>query len=208
MPLPRAHDLIWITESDLLESDDDLPDWVTHGWRRQLPLVVRRDRRDDGAIPVGVRGMARIQRAAAWVQPANVTRVVTPESLVIDVNKLLCSSFISQQPVQALVTLVGSGLPWQWGVTGSCAYALASDIPVMHADSDLDLLIRCDLPVQATTFNVFNNLLQTLPCRVDVQINTPLGGFSLSEWLRGGDVLLKTDRGPKRVNNPWILPKA
>lgn len=200
---PRAHDFIWISDRSALESDNVLPDWVNSSWRTALPLVVRRDQRADGAIPVGIRGLTRIQRAAAWVDPAAVVRVVTPESLVSDVNALLQSPFVSQQPVQALITLSSLQLPFPWGVTGSCAFALASDIPVMHADSDLDLLVRCDSPATPAQFLDFYDQLQRLPCRADVQINTPQGGFALSEWLRGGDVMLKTVTGPFRVREPW-----
>lgn len=59
---------------------------------------------------------------------------------------LLHSSFVSQPPVQALIMLAQRPWPWGWGVTGSCGYALATEIPVMHADSDLDLLVRCPQP--------------------------------------------------------------
>ncbi|RJT42123.1 malonate decarboxylase holo-ACP synthase [Rahnella woolbedingensis] len=203
---PRAHDFVWISDRSALQSDDTLPAWVNTGWRTSLPLVVRRDKRADGAIPVGIRGMIRIQRAAAWIDPAAVVRVVTPESLVSDVNTLLHSPFVSQQPVQALITLCSLQLPFPWGVTGSCAYALASDLPVMHADSDLDLLVRCDTLADPSLFSDFYDQLQRLPCRADVQINTPHGGFALSEWLRGGDVMLKTSSGPQLVRDPWRLP--
>lgn len=203
---PRAHDFVWIRDRSALQSDDELPAWVNTGWRSSLPLVVRRDQRADGAIPVGIRGMTRIQRAAAWVSPAAVVRVVTPESLVSDVNALLHSPFVSQQPVQALITLCSLQLPFPWGVTGSCAYALASDLPVMHADSDLDLLVRCDAPADPSQFSDFYDQLQRLPCRADVQITTPQGGFALSEWLRGGDIMLKTASGPVLVRDPWQSP--
>ncbi|WP_037033694.1 malonate decarboxylase holo-ACP synthase [Rahnella sp. WP5] len=203
---PRAHDFVWISDSSALQSDTTLPEWVNTGWRTALPLVVRRDKRADGAVPVGIRGLTRIQRAAAWIDPAAVERVVTPESLVSDVNALLHLPFVSQQPVQALITLCSLKLPFAWGVTGSCAYALASDLPVMHADSDLDLLVRCDTPAEPSQFSDFYNQLQRLPCRADVQINTPQGGFALSEWLRGGDIMLKTASGPLLVRDPWQLP--
>ena len=203
MSLPRPHDLVWSSQRPLAGQGDVLPDWVTHGWQTHLPLVVRRDRQQAHRLAVGIRGISRSQRAAAWLDPAHIVRVVTPQSLVADVNLLLSSAFVSQPPVQALIALVGMALPWSWGVTGSCGYALATDIPVMHASSDLDLMIRCDTPCQAEMFADFHRALAHLPCRTDVQINTPQGGFALSEWLRGGDVMLKTDFGPCLVRNPW-----
>jgi len=202
MSLPRAHDLIWIADRSALKSDETLPAWVKNG-QTHLPLVVRRDRREDGAIPVGVRGMTRIQRATAWVDPSAVVRVVTPESLVADPVSLLHSRFISLPPMQALITMASLKWPWAWGVTGSCAYTMASDIPAMHADSDLNLLVRCDQPVSRDVFASLDSTLQQLPCHAKVQINTPQGGFALDEWLRGGDVMLETERGPVQVSNPW-----
>ncbi|WP_369789490.1 malonate decarboxylase holo-ACP synthase [Rouxiella sp. WC2420] len=203
MDFPRAHDLVWSKQRPFAAEGQVLPDWVASGWQTHLPLVVRRDIHNSDCLPVGVRGISRSQRAAAWIDPAEVSRIVTPESLVADANRLLRSTFVSQQPVQALITLIGLRLPWVWGVTGSCGYALATDIPVMHADSDLDLLIRCDTAQPREEFSDFYRQLTLLPCRADVQINTPQGGFSLSEWLRGGSVLLKTACGPRLVDNPW-----
>jgi len=133
-------------------------------------------------------------------------RAVTPESLVSDINVLLHSPFVSQQPVQALITLCNLQLPFRWGVPGSCAHALASDLPGMPAASDLDLLVRCDAPVDSSQFSDFYDQLQRLPCRADVQITTPQGGFALSEWLRGGDIMLKTASGPLLVRDPWQPP--
>jgi len=45
--------------------------------------------------------------------------------------------------------------------------------------------------------------MPALPCRLDIQLETPLGGCALAEWLRGGKVLVKTAAGPIRVDNPW-----
>jgi len=47
-------------------------------------------------------------------------------------------------------------------------------------------------------------MVTQLPCRADTQIETPLGGFALTEWLREGRALLKTARGPRLVADPWV----
>ncbi|MBS0976476.1 phosphoribosyl-dephospho-CoA transferase MdcG domain-containing protein, partial [Serratia rubidaea] len=87
--------------------------------------------------------------------------------------------------------------------TGSCGYALATGLPVMHADSDLDLTVRCPQPVDRAALQALAQRLRTLPCRVDMQIETPHGGFALNEWLRDGRVLLKTNGGPYLTDAPW-----
>lgn len=136
---PRPHDLLWLNNANALLTVEEA--WVATQWHPGLPVVVRRDVNENHDIPVGVRGMKREQRAAGWVKAEAVSRVVTPEALT-DRERLLHSPFVSQPPVQAAILLTTFAWPWLWGITGSTGYALASEIPVLHADSDLDLLIR------------------------------------------------------------------
>lgn len=196
----RPHDLIWLTARDALEGITE--SWVDSVWHTGLPVVVRRDVDDTGRIPVGVRGLKRDQRAAGWVNAACVTRVVSPEDLSAQ-GDLLRSPFITQPPVQVALQLAQQAWPWTWGITGSTGYALATGIPVIHADSDLDLLIRAPQPLPAAAFERWQTQLSSALCRADTQVETPPGGFALNEWLRDGKALLKTHRGPRLVADPW-----
>uniref|UniRef100_A0A8H9YVT2 Malonate decarboxylase holo-ACP synthase n=1 Tax=Pseudomonas tritici TaxID=2745518 RepID=A0A8H9YVT2_9PSED len=196
----RPHDLIWLTARDALEGITE--SWVDSVWHTGLPVVVRRDVDDTGRIPVGVRGLKRDQRAAGWVNAACVTRVVSPEDLSAQ-GDLLRSPFITQPPVQVALQLAQQAWPWTWGITGSTGYALATGIPVIHADSDLDLLIRAPQPLPAAAFERWQTQLSSALCRADTQVETPSGGFALNEWLRDGKALLKTRRGPRLVADPW-----
>lgn len=196
----RPHDLIWLTARDALEGITE--SWVDSVWHTGLPVVVRRDVDDTGRIPVGVRGLKRDQRAAGWVNAACVTRVVSPEDLSAQ-GDLLRSPFITQPPVQVALQLAQQAWPWTWGITGSTGYALATGIPVIHADSDLDLLIRAPQPLPAAAFERWQTQLSSALCRADTQVETPPGGFALNEWLRDGKALLKTRRGPRLVADPW-----
>lgn len=200
MLTPRAHDLLWLNAATALLHTD--APWVATQWHSGLPVVVRRDVNARGEIPVGVRGLRREQRAAGWVQPENILRLVTPESLA-DRQRLLQSPFVSQQPVQAAIALTTSAWPWSWGITGSTGYALASEIPVLHADSDLDLLIRAAEPLCDDDLLRWQAQVSRLPCRIDTQIETPCGAFALNEWLREKRVLLKTVSGPRLTTAPW-----
>lgn len=202
------HDLLWADAVAGLVFREPPPAWVGKLWHPGLPVVVRRDADAGGLIPVGIRGRARSERAAAWLLPARVKRAVTPEMLVADSEKLARSPFAATRPVRALLMLAGQALPWQWGVTGSCAYALATGEPVLREDSDLDLRVRCPGPVSRDDLAALDELCRRLPCRADVQVETPFGGFALRERLRdendaGGRVLLKTNTGPVLTDDPW-----
>lgn len=196
----RPHDLIWLASREALEGITD--DWVATLWHTGLPVVVRRDVDDEGRIPVGVRGMRRDQRAAGWVRPEQVTRVISPADLS-DPQLLLRSPFISQPPVQLALMLAQQTWPWRWGVTGSTGYALATGIPVIHAASDLDLLIHAPQPLSPGEFTRWQQQLNGALCRADTQLETPQGAVALAEWLRDGKALLKTHRGPRLVSDPW-----
>lgn len=198
----HPHDLVWL-KANATPVAEELPEWVSQQWQPRLPLVVRRDIQPEGRIPVGIRGMQRSQRAAAWVAKDDICRVVTPASLVADPLGLLHSPFVSQPQIQALLALIPWQFPWYWGVTGGCGYALATEIPVIHANSDLDLLIHWSHPARAEQVEILVQQLLMLPCRIDVQIATPKGGFALREWLLGGGVMLKTATGPLLTLDPW-----
>lgn len=197
----RSHDLLWTATAAALHFSDTMPDWVAAQWNPTLPLVVRRDVCTGERIPVGIRGARRGERAAAWLDAGTVVRVATPESLAS--GDLTGSPFAALAPVQALMLLQRAGWPWTWGVTGSCGYALATGLAVMRETSDLDLVVRCPHSVPAAALRRLADDAAALPCRADIQVETPCGAFALAEWLRGGRVMLKTGSGPRLTGYPW-----
>ncbi|MDM4206199.1 malonate decarboxylase holo-ACP synthase [Klebsiella spallanzanii] len=202
---PRPHDLVWLNHTSALEATEEL--WVAQHWRVSLPVVVRRDVDASARIPVGVRGMKREQRAAGWVRAENIVRTISPE-MFADRQLLLRSPFVSQPPVQAAISLTLHDWPWRWGITGSTGYALATEIPVLHATSDLDLLIRAPQPVVREALLEWQARVAQLPCRADTQVETPAGAFALNEWLRDGRALLKTSHGARLTETPWNREEA
>ncbi|VUT04567.1 Phosphoribosyl-dephospho-CoA transferase [Klebsiella pasteurii] len=202
---PRPHDLIWLNNTAALEAIEE--PWVAQHWRISLPVVVRRDVDADARVPVGVRGVKREQRAAGWVRRENIVRIVSPEALA-DRQRLLRSPFVSHPPVQAAISLTLHPWSWRWGITGGTGYALATEIPVLHAASDLDLLIRAPLPLPREALLAWQSRVAQLPCRADTQVETPAGAFALNEWLRDGRVLLKTSRGARLTAAPWNREEA
>lgn len=206
--MPRPHDLLWLADMAGLSSASPLPCWATPEWLAVAPVVMRRECvSDPDCIPVGLRGQIRSQRHQAYLSRQAVMKCVSPESLVAG---LAWSGHSGALPaLEALETLAPAlsavGLPW--GPTGGVGFALASGLPVLHLDSDLDLVVRAFDPLSADQTALLLALRSSPLCRIDLQIETGHGAFSLSEWANGHrKVLLKSDRGPILTADPWHLP--
>lgn len=203
----RAHDLLWLADPAALRPAEALPLWLKAALQPQRPLVVRRaPRLEPGQVPVGVRGAGREQRCAAWVPAAQIVRVVTPEHVAAQAG---WRQHPHRQEVPALQALdrlqrVLDDAGLAWGITGSVGFELASGAAALRAGSDLDLIIRQPRPLNPPAARALLAQLQSPQCRMDVQLETPYGAVALAEWARGGrQVLLKTDTGPRLVEDPW-----
>ncbi|MGF6114850.1 phosphoribosyl-dephospho-CoA transferase [Janthinobacterium lividum] len=200
----RAHDLLWLDGPPDVAS---LPAWCDAVWLQAAPLVVRRASTAPGRIPVGMRGMLRSERHACEVDAAAVVRSVTPEMLAQLAHTPLsgfdCTALDALRQVAPLLDATG----WAWGPTGGVGFALASGLPVLRADSDLDLVLRIAAPPDAAQAGALRAIAATVTaCRLDLQIDTGSGGFAYAEWAAGrGKVLLKTDHGPVLTATPWEL---
>ncbi len=198
------HDLLWgLTPTQLPE---DAPAWVGEALGLGQPVVVRRALTTPDQIPVGVRGALREQRFATLLPRSLVERRVRPEAL-IDIE--VCGQ--DWPALQALhylrPSLKVSG--WSWGVSGSAGFELATGLPTLHQQSDLDLILRAP---QALSRDQAADLLQQLDnpfCRVDLQLQTPLGAVALAEWAgTARRVLLKQAGGAQLVLDPWCVQEC
>ncbi|KUM43341.1 phosphoribosyl-dephospho-CoA transferase [Pseudomonas sp. EpS/L25] len=182
------------------------PSWAQQVAQAGLPVVIRRVEPEADRIPVGLRGTTRAERMAAWLEPAAVLQRRCPEALRITNG---CRDLPALDTLARLQTRLDDlGLPW--GPTGAAGYELASGWPALHAGSDLDLLIRCAAPLpreQARALLAFLHA-QAL-CRLDILLETPLGGVALADWAaKAPRVLLKTVAGPQLVSDPWPEARA
>ncbi|WP_342052078.1 MULTISPECIES: malonate decarboxylase holo-ACP synthase [unclassified Cupriavidus] len=218
MDAPRPHDLIWLGDPHAFVVEcalgAALPTWADAAWLARAPVVVRRDRDDAGRIPVGLRGITRAQRHAGWLRSEQCARVVTPGEVARQAG---WRDHPRHEKISALQALAGisrrldtraAAGHWHWGLTGAVGFSLASGIDVLHAGSDIDLLITASAPLTHDDMQWMSELAALAQSahgvRLDIQIATPYGGFALAERLRtGGRVLLKTDRGPVLCNDPW-----
>ncbi|WP_454720076.1 MULTISPECIES: malonate decarboxylase holo-ACP synthase [Cupriavidus] len=212
---PLPHDLLWLVDpaafvaNEADEAGGTLPAWASAAWLAQAPLVVRRARADAGGrIPVGLRGTTRAQRHAAWLPAAQVARAVTPRMVARQGRW-------RDHPRRALPALAAlahaapllDAMRLDWGVTGGVGFSLASGLDVLHADSDLDLLVTAATPLAPPDERMLMALLGEP--RLDIQVGTPHGAFALRERARtGGRVLLKTADGPVMCDDPWRMPAA
>ena len=168
--------------------------------------MVRREAAPGSLLPVGARGLTRSQRCKGYMQRDAAAHCVTPEMLarlhLRAVRSGECQSDLP--PLRALAAMAPrlKDLGLAWGPTGGAGFYLASGLPVLRADSDLDLLVRAPEPLPVWIIDRLLRL-QEQPCRVDIQVDTGRGGFALNEYARGGRVMLKTAHGPVLVADPW-----
>jgi phosphoribosyl-dephospho-CoA transferase len=193
-----AHDLLWGMTSWQLPAD--APTWVIDSISAGQPVVVRRALSAAGQVAVGVRGPLREQRFATQMEVAAITRRVRPEELC-HVQGL--RDFPALRALAQLRShLDESG--WAWGVSGSAGFELASGFAALHEGSDLDLILRTPRPLSRADAQALVAILDTAVCRVDLQLQTPLGAVALREWAGASSrVLLKSATQASLVTDPW-----
>lgn len=196
--MPLAHDLLWgMTPAQL---PADAPHWAIDSLAAGQPVVVRRALSAEGLIAVGVRGLLREQRLAAFMRVDSIVRRVSPEALChVDSPRDL--------PVmQALRHLrpMLDDCGWVWGVSGSVGFELASGFAAMHAASDLDLILRAPQPITRQQARGLVAFFDRAACRVDMQLQSPFGAVALREWASASArVLLKNAQQAQLVIDPW-----
>lgn len=200
---PRPHDLLWGMRPEELPAD--APAWALAVLAAGQPVVVRRAVVAPGQVAVGLRGATRDQRLAATMPLTAISRRLAPEDLRGRQASEDLPVFRALAELRPLLDALGH----RWGVTGSAGFQLASGLPAAHADSDLDLLLRAEQPLPRSEARPLLQLLEGRACRVDLQLQTPLGGVALSEWAGGAArVLLKSATGPRLVSDPWAEERA
>ncbi|HCJ28745.1 MAG TPA: phosphoribosyl-dephospho-CoA transferase [Pseudomonas sp.] len=195
---PRPHDLLWGMRPEQLPVD--APAWALAVLAAGQPVVMRRARVAPGLVAVGLRGATRAQRLAAVMPFEAIRHRLAPEQLVERRAR-------EELPVFRALAGLGpllNGLGHIWGVTGSAGFQLATGLRAAHPDSDLDLLLRAERPLPRSEARSLLQLLEGRDCRIDLQLETPLGGVALREWAgSAARVLAKTEDGPRLVDDPW-----
>jgi len=182
----------------------DAPHWVAEALSLDQPVVVRRALVAPDQVAVGVRGQRREQRYATLMKRADIRRQVRPEQLINSVNER-SRDWPALKALQHIHSVMADfGLVW--GVSGSAGFELASGYAALHADSDLDLILRTPELLDRLQAVQLVEYLDRAVCRIDVQLQTPHGGVALREWAGSArQVLLKTDLGARLISDPWLL---
>jgi phosphoribosyl-dephospho-CoA transferase len=193
----KAHDLVCLRDPATVCANG--PDWARAARARSRWAVVRRERAPVGILPIGIRGTRRSERWGTTVSQRSVVELLRPEDLVRRIDQLRSNA----PAAQALLTLRSRlhQLPMPWGPTGSAGFELASGLPTLSAESDLDIVVRCPgPPPDRTLVSRVHALLDGLPVHIDAQLDLDVGAVALEELLSGTDeVLAKTPAGPALV---------
>ncbi len=197
----QPHDLLWGMSVAALPAD--APAWVVEVIGLGHPVVVRRARVAEGFVAVGVRGRSRDQRYATVMKLTDISRKVRPEALVDAVDNQIADWPALQALTQIRPVMDALDLPW--GVAGSVGFELASGVPVLHQDSDLDLILRASEFFSRQQAVELVEALDGAGSRIDLQLQTPWGAVALREWAGSArQVLLKADDAARLVTNPWL----
>jgi phosphoribosyl-dephospho-CoA transferase len=202
----HVHDLILLRTESAVISTQGNPACPYLNPNRRPWVVVRRGRISDGLIPVGVRGMQRHERWAGFASLSEVLETRRPDQL-----RLLLAED-SRRGLQAFQTLSYLesqlvGLNMSWGPGGSVGYELASGVPAVRVDSDLDLIIFSHRKLDIAEARDLWRVVSSVPGKVDTLVETPCGGFSLEEFVTTSPrkILLRTSDGRIFGSDPWNL---
>jgi phosphoribosyl-dephospho-CoA transferase len=201
----RVHDLVEIAEGSELLSIST-PGWATRTLGGSRTVVVTRGQAPQGYLCVGIRGRKREERHAAVLREQDVKSWRTPESLAAEKNWSGKSRITHLPALQslALVAEYAEQVHLDWGPVGSVGYELATGVPTVCAQSDLDVVMRCNVRLDFRRLKRFQELASSAPARVDVILEGPFGGVALCDFLRSPErCLIKTSVGPRMDAFRW-----
>jgi phosphoribosyl-dephospho-CoA transferase len=206
----NPHDLLLLSQGAAAFAE--APAWVAASLERAPLVVVRRAHALNGHVAVGIRGAVRSERFGSWLDMQHVQVVLTPEMLKSGKPHETRADLPAFKLLQAATFICDtSGLAW--GPTGSVGFEMASGCATVTEKSDLDLCMRAPEPIHRsvakTLFNALSAAALIHAIRIDVQIETHEGVFSLAEFAHpGARVMLRSADGPTLVADPWQKSRA
>ena len=205
----RPHYLVKIDTAAISFGTRSFNESVPASVRQELEetnfVVVRRGVITENWVPIGIRGPQRFQRWAAWYPRYAIQEIVTPMGLLTRVNAV---NDPNASPVRrALRSLMEAWrwLTYPWGPAGSLGFEVATGKQTTTMTSDLDIVIYADDPLPRRDAQRLLASADDLEVEVDIRIETPMCGFSLTEYATSPTktILLRTVAGPILGDNPW-----
>lgn len=200
------HDLVKI-DIDEFFSDKEIPSWVIDSLAKVPLVIIRRGKIIDGKVPVGVRGVKREQRFAGYIPSTAVGEgyVITPHSLIQNTWKNLPADRFELPAIKALPKIAPLLKKYQWGISGSVGFELASGQATAKMSSDLDLIWYENKHLSQDEANNLLEQLNQFGVHADFQVVNGQKGFSLEEFAKStsNTILVKTAQGPKLSTDPW-----
>jgi phosphoribosyl-dephospho-CoA transferase len=206
--VPTVHSLLRLDSADALEWESGPPQWVSETLPRAPFVVMRRPLPRAEAFPVGIRGAARSQRAAAWIPVGAVQECITPQMLAAQHVWRQRRDFAIMPAVavleEAAAILDGHGMAGRWGPGGSVGFELASGVPSTTPTSDLDIVLDAAASMARADAAGLHTELSALTVKIDVLLETPNGAVALAEYAKSVDaILLRSPQGPRLTRDPW-----
>lgn len=201
----RPHDLVRFSSTAF--KGQDMPDWCMRALEAVPFAVIRRAQKEEGRLPVGIRGPERHQRWGGFIAPQWIEECLAPEILINRIGNVPPERLKTIPALAALTKLFKrfEGRDWVWGPTGSVGFELASGNATATASSDLDLIFRCDMPITQNKAALLLLKIQDLGVRCDALIETPVGAVALSELANAdGRFVIRMTTGPILTDNPWL----
>jgi len=180
-----------------------IPAWAERALARAPWVVLRRARSRGGLLPVGVRGVTRAERLAAWLDPRAALESLTPRQLAARAGWRGAARVPALAALEEVAVLMHAH-ELLWGPCGSVGFELASGVATATEDSDLDLMIETAVPLARAVAAELHAALTRLPVRCDVLLEGPQGAVSLEEYAAARTpCVLRTSEGPRLVHDPW-----
>jgi phosphoribosyl-dephospho-CoA transferase len=205
----RPHYLVKIDTAAISFGNRSFNESVPASVRRELEetnfVVVRRGVITESWVPIGIRGPQRFQRWAAWYPRYAIQEIVKPMDLLTRVNTVNDrNAFPAHRALQSLMNAWRS-LIYPWGPAGSLGFEVATGKQTTTMQSDLDVVIYADEPLPRRDAQRLLTSANDLEVNVDIRIETPMCGFSLTEYATSPTktILLRTAAGPILGSNPW-----
>ena len=205
----RPHYLVKIDTAAISFGDSSFDVSVPASVRRELEetnfVVVRRGVITENWVPIGIRGRQRFQRWAAWYPRYAIQEIVKPMDLLTRVNTRNDRNASPARRALGSLMKTWRWLTYPWGPAGSLGFEVATGKQTTTMTSDLDVVIYADAPLPRRDAQRLLASADDLEVDVDIRIETPMCGFSLTEYATSPTktILLRTVAGPILGDNPW-----